>query len=110
MLPWHVIAPAMISPFFVTFGAAVLPGERVGINRWVAAGNGFFGAMIQPWESGFTTAILLLIAASMTWSCASLVTMRLTQNVPKDAITVLLLTQVDRLWSERNRTVGAALA
>jgi hypothetical protein len=33
MAPWHVIALVMTSPFFVMFGAAVILGEKVGLNR-----------------------------------------------------------------------------
>lgn len=104
MAPWHVIALVMTSPFFVMFGAAVLLGERVGLNRWIAAVVGFAGAMIllQPWESGFTSAALLPIAAAIAWGGASLVTKRLTQDEPQTSITMwllVLLTPINLIFS-----------
>jgi drug/metabolite transporter (DMT)-like permease len=104
MAPWHVIALVMTSPFFVMFGAAVLLGERVGLNRWIAAVIGFAGAMIllRPWESGFSSATLLPIAAAITWGGASLITKRLTMDEPQTSITMwllVLLTPVNFLFS-----------
>lgn len=104
MAPWHVIALVMTSPFFVMFGAAVLLGERVGVNRWIAAVIGFAGAMIllRPWESGFSTTTLLPIAAAVTWGGASLITKRLTKDEPQTSITMwllVLLTPVNLLFS-----------
>lgn len=104
MAPWHVIALVMTSPFFVMFGAAVILGERVGPNRWIAAIIGFAGAMIllRPWESGFTTTALLPIAAAITWGGASLITKRLTRDEPQTSITMwllVLLTPVNFLFS-----------
>lgn len=104
MAPWHVIALVMTSPFFVMFGAAVLLGERVGLNRWIAAVIGFAGAMIllRPWESGFGMTTLLPIAAAITWGGASLITKRLTKDEPQTSITMwllVLLTPVNLLFS-----------
>lgn len=104
MSPWHVIALVMTSPFFVMFGAAILLGENVGLNRWIAAVIGFAGAMIllRPWESGFTLATLLPIAAAVTWGGASLITKRLTKDEPQTSITMwllVLLTPVNLLFS-----------
>jgi drug/metabolite transporter (DMT)-like permease len=104
MAPWHVIALVMTSPFFVMFGAAVLLGERVGVNRWLAAVIGFAGAMLllRPWEAGFSTSLLLPIAAAVTWGGASLITKRLTRDEPQTSITMwllVLLTPVNLLFS-----------
>ena len=104
MAPWHVIALVMTSPFFVMIGAAVILREKVGANRWIAAILGFAGAMIllRPWDSGFTSAALLPIAAAITWAGASLVTKRLTRDEPQTAITLwllVLLTPVNLLFS-----------
>jgi S-adenosylmethionine uptake transporter len=104
MAPWHVIALVMTSPFFVMFGAAVLLGERVGLNRWIAAVIGFAGAMIllRPWETGFSSTTLLPIAAAITWGGASLITKRLTKDEPQTSITMwllVLLTPVNFLFS-----------
>jgi drug/metabolite transporter (DMT)-like permease len=104
MAPWHVIALVMTSPFFVMFGAAVLLGERVGLNRWIAAVIGFAGAMLllRPWDAGFSTSLLLPIAAAITWGGASLITKRLTRDEPQTSITMwllVLLTPVNLLFS-----------
>lgn len=104
MAPWHVIALVMTSPFFVMFGAAILLGEKVGPNRWFAAILGFAGAMIllRPWESGFSMATLLPIAAAITWGGASLITKRLTKDEPQSSITIwllVLLTPINLLFS-----------
>ncbi len=104
MAPWHVIALVMTSPFFVMIGAAVLLGERVGANRWLAAIIGFAGAMIllRPWESGFTVMTLLPIAAAVTWGGASLITKRLTRDESQTSITMwllVLLTPINFLFS-----------
>ncbi|MCF8520233.1 MAG: DMT family transporter [Rhodobacteraceae bacterium] len=104
MAPWHVIALVMTSPFFVMFGAALLLGENVGLNRWIAAVIGFAGAMIllRPWESGFTLPTLLPIAAAVTWGGASIITKRLTKDEPQTSITMwllVLLTPVNLLFS-----------
>ena len=96
----------MTSPFFVMFGTAVILGEKVGLNRWIAAVIGFTGAMIllRPWESGFTTTALLPIAAAVTWGGASLITKRLTRDEAQTSITMwllVLLTPVNLLFSLR---------
>jgi drug/metabolite transporter (DMT)-like permease len=104
MAPWHVIALVMTSPFFVMFGAAILLGERVDLNRWIAAGIGFSGAMIllRPWESGVSAAVLLPIVAAVTWGGASLITKRLTRDEAQTSITMwllVLLTPVNLIFS-----------
>lgn len=104
MAPWHVIALVMTSPFFVMLGAAVLLGERVGPNRWIAAAIGFSGAMIllRPWENGFTATLLLPIAAAVCWGGASLITKRLTREEKQSSITMwllVLLTPVNLVFS-----------
>lgn len=93
MQPWHVIALVMTSPFFVMLGAALVLGETVGPNRWLAAAVGFAGAMIllRPWENGFTPSLLYPLGAAITWGGASLITKRLTAEEPQTAITMWLL-------------------
>jgi len=104
MAPWHVIALVMTSPFFVMVGAALLLGEKVTPNRWIAATIGFTGAMIllRPWENGITLTLLLPLVAAICWGGASLVTKRLTRDEPQTAITMwllVLLTPVNFLFS-----------
>jgi drug/metabolite transporter (DMT)-like permease len=93
MAPWHVIALVMTSPFFVMLGAALFLGERVGPNRILAAVLGFSGAMLllRPWESAFSPALLLPLAAAVCWGGASLITKRLTRDESQTAITLWLL-------------------
>lgn len=93
MAPWHVIALVMTSPFFVMFGAALLLGERVGLNRWLAAIVGFAGAMIllRPWEGDFGRTTLLPVIAAVAWGAASLITKRLTRDEAQTSITMWLL-------------------
>lgn len=88
---WQVIALVMTSPFFVMIGAWLFLGEKVGIERWLAAVVGFAGAMIILQPSGFSTASLLPIAAAVLWGAASLLTKLLTEDEPSSAITVWLL-------------------
>lgn len=104
MAPWHVIALVMTSPFFVMFGASVFLGEKVNLHRWIAAVIGFAGAMIllRPWESGFSSMMLLPIAAAISWGAASLITKRLTKDETQTSITMwllVLLTPVNLLFS-----------
>ena len=104
MAPWHVIALVMTSPFFVMFGASVFLGEKVHLHRWIAAAIGFAGAMIllRPWESGFSSMMLLPIAAAISWGAASLITKRLTKDETQTSITMwllVLLTPVNLLFS-----------
>ena len=104
MAPWHVIGLVMTSPFFVMLGAMLFLGEKVGLNRWIAAVVGFAGAMIllRPWESGFSATTLLPLAAAVTWGGASLITKRLTRDESQVGITMwllMLLTPVNLLFS-----------
>lgn len=90
---WQVIALVMTSPIFVMLGAMAFLGERVGPQRWGAAALGFGGAMVllRPWESGFTPATLLPVAAALLWAAASLLTKRLTATEPAATVTIWLL-------------------
>ena len=106
MALWHVVALVVTSPSFVICGAAVLFSERVGLNRWIGAVAGFAGGMIllRPWESGFTTATLLPLAAAVTSGGASLITKRLTWDESQTGITMrllVLLTPINLLFSRQ---------
>jgi drug/metabolite transporter (DMT)-like permease len=104
---YQVIALVMTSPFFVILGAKLLLGERVGIERWLAALVAFVGAMLilQPWSTSFTLYSLLPIVAAIFWGAASLLTKRLTKDEPAESITVwllLLLTPINLTLSVAN--------
>lgn len=90
---WQAIALIMTSPFFVTLGAGLLLGERVGPSRWMATLAGFIGGMIilAPWSDGFSPATLLPVAAAVFWAATSLMTKRLTEDESSKTVTLYML-------------------
>lgn len=90
---WQAIALVMTSPFFVTLGAGLLLGERVGVTRWLATVVGFAGGMIilAPWSEAFTVATLYPVAAALFWAATSLMTKQLTSSESSETITLYLL-------------------
>ncbi len=90
---WQAIALIMTSPFFVTVGAAMLLGESVSKDRWLATAVGFTGGMIilAPWSDSFTYAALYPLGAALFWGAASLMTKRLTRTEKPDTVTAYLL-------------------
>jgi drug/metabolite transporter (DMT)-like permease len=104
---YQVIALVMTSPFFVILGAKLFLGERVGIERWLAALTAFIGAMLilKPWSTDFTLYSLLPVAAAIFWGASSLLTKKLTKDEPAESITVwllLLLTPINLTLSVAN--------
>lgn len=94
MVPiWQAIALVMTSPFFVTLGAGLLLGERVGATRWLATVVGFAGGMIilAPWSEAFSVATLYPVAAALFWAATSLMTKQLTSSESSETITLYLL-------------------
>lgn len=101
---WHVVALVMTSPFFVLIGASLFLGEKVAVNRWIAAMIGFSGAMIllRPWEGGLSGAQIYPLLAAVCWGAASLITKRLTRDESQTSITLwllVLLTPINGLFS-----------
>lgn len=101
---WHVVALVMTSPFFVLIGASLFLGEKVALNRWIAATIGFTGAMIllRPWEGGLSGAQIYPLLAAICWGAASLITKRLTRDESQTSITMwllVLLTPINGLFS-----------
>ena len=90
---WQAIALIMTSPFFVTLGAGLLLGERVGAARWMATLIGFAGGMIilAPWSDAFTSATLLPVVAAVFWAATSLMTKKLTETESSQTITLYML-------------------
>ena len=90
---WQAIALIVTSPFFVTAGAGLLLGEKVGPSRWLATFMGFAGGMIilAPWSDGFTTATLYPVAAAVFWAATLLMTKRLTHSESTQTVTLYLL-------------------
>ncbi|TRW98184.1 DMT family transporter [Paracoccus sp. M683] len=90
---WQAISLIMLSPFFVTAGAALLLGERVTSPRWIAVGIGFLGGavILQPWSDAFTPWALVPVGAAALWAGASLMTKRMTTTETPAALTLYLL-------------------
>jgi S-adenosylmethionine uptake transporter len=90
---WQAIALVMTSPFFITAGAALFLGEKVGVERWLATAFGFTGAMIilRPWSDAFSWYALAPVAAALLWGASSLVMKKLLANEPSSTVTVWLL-------------------
>ena len=90
---WHVVGLVMTSPFFVLIGATAFLGEKISVNRWIAATIGFVGAMVllRPWDGGMPVATLYPVAAAVLWGGASLITKRLTRDETQTSITMWLL-------------------
>lgn len=90
---WQAIALIMTAPFFVTIGAHLVLGERVGLERWLAVGFGFLGGMIilSPWADDFGMATLYPLAASLFWALSSITTKRLARVEKPQKLTFYLL-------------------
>jgi drug/metabolite transporter (DMT)-like permease len=90
---WQAIALVMTSPFFITSGAALFMGERVGPERWLAILTGFIGAMIilEPWSDSFSLYALLPVAAAVLWGASSLVMKALLAEEKSSTVTLWLL-------------------
>ena len=56
-------ALALISPLFITLGAAIFLGEKARLRRWIAIGVGIFGALliIRPGFQSFSFGFLFVI-------------------------------------------------
>ncbi|AUH34408.1 DMT family transporter [Paracoccus tegillarcae] len=90
---WQAISLIMLSPFFVTAGAALLLGERVTSPRWIAVALGILGGavILQPWSDAFTPWALAPVAAAALWAGSSLMTKRMTATESPEALTLYLL-------------------
>ncbi len=104
---WQVVALTMTAPFFVLIGAKLFLHEKVTLNRWIASGVGFVGALIvtNPWSEQFNVYWLLPVVAAVLWGAASLLTKYLSRTEQPESLTtwlLLLLTPINLFW-----TVGA---
>lgn len=90
---WQAISLIMLSPFFVTAGAALLLGERVTSPRWIAVAIGFLGGavILQPWSDAFTIWTLAPVGAAALWAASSLMTKRMTATETPELLTLYLL-------------------
>lgn len=90
---WQAISLIMLSPFFVTIGAALLLREQVTAQRWLAVVLGFIGGTIilAPWSDAFTPWVMAPVGAAALWAAASLMTKRMTATESPETLTLYLL-------------------
>lgn len=78
-----------INPLLITLLAIPVLGERVSARGWLAVLAGFAGVLIivRPGPGGLQPAALLVLACSLSWSVAMLVTRRLV-GIDRSVVTV----------------------
>jgi drug/metabolite transporter (DMT)-like permease len=101
---WQVVALTMTAPFFVLIGAKLFLGETVTVNRWIASGLGFLGALIvtNPFSEQFSVYWLLPVLAALLWGAASLMTKYLSRTETPNTLTtwlLLLLTPINLMFA-----------
>ncbi len=90
---WQAISLILLSPFFVTLGAAVILREMVTPARWGAVCLGIIGGCIvlAPWSDAFTGAALYPVLAALFWAASSVLTKHLARAEDAGVLTVWLL-------------------
>lgn len=90
---WQAIALILMSPFFVTLGAALILREPVGPARWLAVVLGMIGGavILAPWSDDFTLWALMPVAAAVFWAGVSLMTKHMTATESPESLTLYLL-------------------
>ncbi len=76
------------TPLFITMGAAIFLGERVGWRRWSAILIGFCGVLliIRPGLAGFDPAALLVLVTVTCVAARDLITRRIDARVPSTVV------------------------
>ena len=90
LIPMSLLASILqATPLFVTLGAAVLLGEKVGWRRWSAIFIGFLGVIIilQPGYGSFQLASLLGLAAVLCLALRDVVTRDMATEIPTLTVT-----------------------
>ena len=90
LIPMSLLASILqATPLFVTLGAAILLGEKVGWRRWSAIFIGFFGIIIilQPGYGSFQLASLLGLAAVLCLALRDVVTRDMATEIPTLTVT-----------------------
>jgi drug/metabolite transporter (DMT)-like permease len=84
----EAIAIAFVAPIFITALSMPVLGEQVGPHRWGAVVIGFVGMMIilRPGLAAFRPEAMFIIGAAATFSCAVLMTRRMTASETNTAI------------------------
>jgi len=90
LIPMSLLASILqATPLFVTLGAFVLLGEKVGWRRWLAIFIGFLGVIIilQPGYGSFQLASLLGLAAVLCLALRDVVTRDMATEIPTLTVT-----------------------
>ena len=90
LIPMSLLASILqATPLFVTLGAAILLGEKVGWRRWSAILIGFLGVLIilQPGYGSFQLASLLGLAAVLCLALRDVVTRDMATEIPTLTVT-----------------------
>ena len=90
LIPMSLLASILqATPLFVTLGAAILLGEKVGRRRWSAIFIGFLGVIIilQPGYGSFQLASLLGLAAVLCLALRDVVTRDMATEIPTLTVT-----------------------
>ena len=90
LIPMSLLASILqATPLFVTLGAAILLGEKVGWRRWSAIFIGFLGVIIilQPGYGSFQLASLLGLAAVLCLALRDVVTRDMATEIPTLTVT-----------------------
>ena len=90
LIPMSLLASILqATPLFVTLGAAILLGEKVGWRRWSAIFIGFLGVIIilQPGYGSFQLASLLGLAAVLCLALRDIVTRDMATEIPTLTVT-----------------------
>ena len=90
LIPMSLLASILqATPLFVTLGAAILLGEKVGWRRWSAIFIGFLGVIIilQPGDGSFQLASLLGLAAVLCLALRDVVTRDMATEIPTLTVT-----------------------
>ena len=90
LIPMSLLASILqATPLFVTLGAAILLGEKVGWRRWSAIFIGFMGVIIilQPGYGSFQLASLLGLAAVLCLALRDVVTRDMATEIPTLTVT-----------------------
>ena len=90
LIPMSLLASILqATPLFVTLGAAILLGEKVGWRRWSAIFIGFLGVIIilQPGYGSFQLASLLGLAADLCLALRDVVTRDMATEIPTLTVT-----------------------
>ena len=90
LIPMSLLASILqATPLFVTLGAFVLLGEKVGWRRWLAIFIGFLGVIIilQPGYGSFQLASLLGLVAVLCLALRDVVTRDMATEIPTLTVT-----------------------